>query len=189
MKLTANRLGKIKALQPPEVPKPTIILLEHDNRFGVFPEFVFYDFMQPVKLPGRFPFRHPRFPCHGLCCLLVFLFLSLFVSLQMLIKNIANLKGSIDRLVVDPPFLSEDCQTKTALTMRWMAKVASADSKLIVCTGERMETLVTKLYKSFGLRTTTYEPHHATGLSNEFYCYANFECGAWKFKGRQEGRG
>jgi len=33
---------------------PKILLLEHDNRFAVFKdEFVFYDFMQPVRLPGR----------------------------------------------------------------------------------------------------------------------------------------
>jgi hypothetical protein len=36
----------------PETPKPKLILLEHDNRFAVFPEFVFYDFAQPLKLPG-----------------------------------------------------------------------------------------------------------------------------------------
>jgi putative N6-adenine methyltransferase len=29
------------------------VLLEHDDRFGVFPEFVFYDFQQPLKLPGK----------------------------------------------------------------------------------------------------------------------------------------
>ena len=45
-----------------------------------------------------------------------------------------------------------------------------------------MESLVSKLYRSFGARTTTYEPVHAHGLSNEFYCYANFECDVWKFK-------
>jgi hypothetical protein len=33
--------------------KPKLVLLEHDNRFGVFPEFSFYDFQQPVKLPGK----------------------------------------------------------------------------------------------------------------------------------------
>lgn len=55
--------------------------------------------------------------------------------------------------------------------------------KLIVCTGERMENLITtKLYKSLGVKTTDYEPVHAKGLSNEFYCYANFECDAWKWK-------
>jgi NADH dehydrogenase (ubiquinone) 1 alpha subcomplex subunit 9 len=55
-----------------------VVLLEHDNRFAVFPEFVYYDFAQPLKLP-------------------------------------AELKGACDRIVVDPPFLSEDCQTKGVL--------------------------------------------------------------------------
>ncbi|KAI8959515.1 hypothetical protein F5Y11DRAFT_359159 [Daldinia sp. FL1419] len=108
-------------------PKPKkVIFLEHDRRFSVFPEFIFYDFQQPIKLP-------------------------------------AELKGAADRIICDPPFLSEDCQTK-------------------ICTGERMEPLVTKLYRSLGAKTTTYEPVHAHGLSNEFYCYANFECDAWKYK-------
>ncbi|OTB13809.1 hypothetical protein K445DRAFT_159329 [Daldinia sp. EC12] len=119
-----------------------VYLLEHDQRFSVFPEFVFYDFQQPIKLP-------------------------------------AELKGSVDRIICDPPFLSEDCQTKAALTVRWMSR---STPRLIVCTGERMETLVTKLYRSLGAQTTTYEPVHARGLSNEFYCYANFECDAWKFR-------
>lgn len=65
-----------------------------------------------------------------------------------------------------------------------MSKTPVENTRLIVCTGERMEALVTKVYKAFGLRTTTYEPVHARGLSNEFYCYANFEAGdgswAWK---------
>jgi hypothetical protein len=52
-----------------------VVLLEHDNRFAVFPEFVYYDFAQPLKLP-------------------------------------AELKGACDRIIVDPPFLSEECQTK-----------------------------------------------------------------------------
>lgn len=99
----------------------------------------------------------------------------------------AILKSSFDRLIVDPPFLSEDCQTKAALTVRWMAKAASAETKLILCTGERMESLAARLYKSFGLQTTDYEVVHARGLSNEFYCYANFECGDWKWKAKAVG--
>lgn len=93
----------------------------------------------------------------------------------------ANLKGSVDRIICDPPFLSDDCQTKAALTVRWMAKPA-ADVRLVVSTGERMEGLVTKLYRSFGLRTTDYEPAHARGLSNEFFCYANFDSELWKWR-------
>ena len=50
-----------------------------------------------------------------------------------------------------------------------------------------MEMLVTtKLYKSLGLKTTNYEVKHARGLSNEFYCYANFECEEWKWKQDQQ---
>lgn len=63
-----------------------------------------------------------------------------------------------------------------------MAKPAADDVRLIVSTGERMEGLVTKLYRSFGLRTTDYEPAHARGLSNEFFCYANFDSEAWGWR-------
>ena len=31
----------------------TINLLEYDHRFDVFDEFVYYDFENPLKLPGR----------------------------------------------------------------------------------------------------------------------------------------
>ncbi|KAI1469427.1 N(6)-adenine-specific DNA methyltransferase [Daldinia caldariorum] len=131
-------------------PKPKkVLLLEHDQRFSVFPEFVFYDFQQPFKLP-------------------------------------AELKGAVDRIIYDPPFLSEDCQTKIALTVRWMSRPGPR-LRLVVCTGERMEPLITKLYRALGARATTYELVHARGLSNEFYCYANFECDAWKYRGGERG--
>ncbi|PVI06901.1 hypothetical protein DM02DRAFT_649247 [Periconia macrospinosa] len=131
--------------------RPKISLLEFDQRFAVFPEFVPYDFQTPFKLPGEF-------------------------------------KGAFDRVILDPPFLSQDCQTKAALTVRWMAKswtsVGDMEEKgfrLIVCTGERMEELITKLYAKVGTRTTSFEPRHAKGLSNEFRCYANFECKDWSW--------
>lgn len=71
------------------------------------------------------------------------------------------------------------------MTVRWLSKswgVEESDQKLILCTGERMETLVTKLYRAQGLATTDYEPRHSNGLSNEFLCYANYECEHWKWK-------
>jgi hypothetical protein len=119
---------------------------------------------------------------------------------------VAAMKGSIDHIICDPPFLSEDCQTKglskyrglrisgdiytmltllAALTVRWLSKSwgnTSQGSRLILCTGERMETLITKVYKPQGVKTTTFEPVHSKGLSNEFFCYANFECEDWKWK-------
>lgn len=43
-----------------------------------------------------------------------------------------------------------------------------------------MGDLVNKLYKPEGIFTSTFEPAHAKGLSNEFYCFANFECEDWR---------
>lgn len=94
-----------------------------------------------------------------------------------------ELKGKFDCLICDPPFLSEECQTKAALTVRWLSKPASTENspvKIIVCTGERMETLIHKVYPS--CRTTTFRPEHTKGLSNEFRCYANFESSTWTWE-------
>ncbi|KAH7212365.1 putative N6-adenine methyltransferase-domain-containing protein [Fusarium oxysporum Fo47] len=122
--------------------RPKLVLLEHDHRFSVFPEFVFYDFQRPLQLP-------------------------------------AHLKGSLDSVIIDPPFFSNDCQTKFALTGRWLVKPKSP--RVIVCTGERMATIVDKLYRSLGVYATTFEPAHA-GLSNHYYCYANFESSTWDWR-------
>ncbi|KAF2500273.1 N-6 adenine-specific DNA methyltransferas-like protein 2 [Lophium mytilinum] len=91
----------------------------------------------------------------------------------------AELKGKFDRIVCDPPFLSEDCQTKAK---SWTTAPAENDPlRLIVCTGERMESLIGKLYSKAGIQTTSFEVKHAKGLSNEFRCYSNFECSAWEW--------
>ncbi|TGJ78129.1 hypothetical protein E0Z10_g10634 [Xylaria hypoxylon] len=140
-------LRKITAATGYTGPKPKTYLLEHDHRFAVFPEFVFYDFAHPFKLP-------------------------------------AHLKGVVDSMICDPPFLSDDCQTKMAMTLRWLAhttKASSTPPRVLICTGERMEKLVNRLYEPLGVSTTTYEPVHS-GLKNEFCCYANFECEAWRWK-------
>jgi len=50
-----------------------------------------------------------------------------------------------------------------------------------------MEGLVTRVYRALGLMTTDYEPVHARGLSNEFYCYANYEAeDVWKWREAKE---
>ncbi|KAI5806271.1 putative N6-adenine methyltransferase-domain-containing protein [Geopyxis carbonaria] len=102
----------------------------------------------------------------------------------------AELKGKFERVLVDPPFLSDDCQTKTALTVRWMTKPWKAattttttsgntgsegSAKIMLCTGERMRELVERLYRQAGLRATGFEVVHKKGLSNEFRCYSTWE--------------
>jgi len=85
--------------------------------------------------------------------------------------------------------LSDDCQTKTALTVRYLAKSWAADDgtsdglRFISCTGERVGEIIARLYGKIGVKTTTFEPAHSKGLSNEFRCYANFECAAWTWRG------
>ncbi|KAL2055322.1 hypothetical protein ABVK25_004130 [Lepraria finkii] len=102
------------------------------------------------------------------------------------LKLPGGMKGRYDRILCDPPFLSPDCQTKAALTARWLSKAKSTDPdppnpRVIVCTGERMETLVHKLYP--GICTTTFDLQHAQNrLSNDFRCYANFECANWSWR-------
>lgn len=123
--------------------RPILHLLEFDERFRVFPEFVYYDYRRPFRLP-------------------------------------VTLKGTADRVICDPPFLNEDCHTKVALTVSWVTK-APDNVKVLMCTGERVQTLIWKLYKRFGMRTTTFTPSHSRELGNEFLCYANFESSSWRW--------
>ena len=133
-------------------PKPRLCLLEYDKRF----EVVGSDFV--------------------------------FYDYQEPLRLPTDLKAAFDRIICDPPFLSEDCQVKTALTARYLAKHGAPASTLatgirfITCTGERMEQLIVKLYAPVGVKTTTFEPEHSKGLSNEFRCYANFECADWRWR-------
>ncbi|KAI4245740.1 MAG: hypothetical protein L6R40_002268 [Gallowayella cf. fulva] len=89
-------------------------------------------------------------------------------------------KGAYDRILCDPPFLSTDCQTKAALTVRWLLRFGAGEPKVVVCTGERMEELVHKLYP--GIKTTTFQPRHSQDrLSNDFRCYATYESDVWSW--------
>ncbi|KAF9416174.1 hypothetical protein HW555_006426 [Spodoptera exigua] len=111
--------------------KATVTLLEYDRRFEVHaPDFVFYDYNCPDKLPPE-------------------------------------LLGSYDLVVADPPFLSEECITKTSQTIKLMAK-----DKIIVCTGAIMKDKAKEL---LGLDLCEFQPHHRNNLANEFSCYANFD--------------
>ncbi|CAN6638058.1 protein-lysine N-methyltransferase Efm5p [Trichomonascus vanleenenianus] len=92
-----------------------------------------------------------------------------------------ELKNKVDRVLVDPPFLNPDCQTKASITARFLLKSDhSAVSKhnvlqyrTMVCTGERMTDLVAKLYPDTHM--TKFHPEHTNGLSNEYRCYTSYE--------------
>ncbi|KAL0819376.1 hypothetical protein ABMA28_007495 [Loxostege sticticalis] len=75
--------------------------------------------------------------------------------------------STFDLVVADPPFLSEECITKTSETIKLLAK-----EKIVVCTGAIMKENVEKLLK---LKLCSFQPHHRNNLANEFSCYANFD--------------
>lgn len=99
----------------------------------------------------------------------------------------SNIKHKVDRLLIDPPFLNEICQTKSSITAKELlatndgSKTSKGGLKhrLISCTGERMRDIMKKVYPDSHI--TTFLPEHGNGLSNEFRCYANFEWKGWKF--------
>ncbi|XP_018564060.1 EEF1A lysine methyltransferase 1 [Anoplophora glabripennis] len=71
-----------------------------------------------------------------------------------------------DIVLADPPFLSEECLTKTAVTIKFLTK-----RKILLCTGAIMADLVRRL---LDLKKSSFEPKHANNLANEFWCYTNF---------------
>ncbi|CDF87513.1 BN860_08086g1_1 [Zygosaccharomyces bailii CLIB 213] len=93
-----------------------------------------------------------------------------------------KLKGKVNRILIDPPFLNYECQTHSSITAKALLSSHSnslSENRFISCTGERMADLLSKLYPD--AKVTTFIPQHANGLSNEFKCYSNFECDGWKF--------
>lgn len=88
-----------------------------------------------------------------------------------------DLKGKVDRLLIDPPFLEAECQKKSSQTAKLLLK-DDPSARLITCTGERMKENVLKNYP--GIYVTDFFPEHKNGLSNEFRCYSNFDCKQWK---------
>lgn len=96
------------------------------------------------------------------------------------------LKGKVHRVLVDPPYLQSDCQSKFKQTVDLLLaddkKTVTSDGtlrhRIVVATGERMKDIVKKLYP--GLQATDYCPEHGNGLQNEFLCYSTAPCERWK---------
>ncbi|RIB19149.1 putative N6-adenine methyltransferase-domain-containing protein [Gigaspora rosea] len=78
-------------------------------------------------------------------------------------RDCSKLRNTFDFIVVDPPFLSEDCFTKTMITVRWLGK---KDNCAV------MQNLADRLINA---RVTSFYPQHQGGLANEFRCYINYQ--------------
>ena len=106
-----------------------------------------------------------------------------------------------DMVIADPPFLSEECATKTSVTVKYLAK---KDAQLLYCTGNLIilwlsirpyknqlfyiclacltvliyyfigATMEDLLGRLLSLRCCKYIPRHKNNLANEFRCFANY---------------
>ncbi|XP_028656392.2 EEF1A lysine methyltransferase 1 [Erpetoichthys calabaricus] len=74
--------------------------------------------------------------------------------------------NSFDIVVADPPYLSEECLTKTAQTIKFLTK-----GRILLCTGAVMEELAEQL---LGVKMCEFIPKHNRHLGNEFRCYVNY---------------
>ncbi|KAG0046506.1 hypothetical protein BGZ83_008341 [Gryganskiella cystojenkinii] len=86
-----------------------------------------------------------------------------------------DLAGKVDMIVVDPPFLSEECLTKTMETVRHLLKPKTG--KVVLCTGLVMAKVASESRSD--LKITDFHPGHRNGLSNDFRCYANYDSKRW----------
>ncbi|XP_068754953.1 EEF1A lysine methyltransferase 1-like isoform X1 [Montipora capricornis] len=87
-------------------------------------------------------------------------------------KNPLDLPNSVkehsfDLVFADPPFLSEECLTKTAQTIKYLTK-----EKIILCTGQVMEDVA---YRLLEISPCKFQPKHARNLGNQFACFVNYE--------------
>ncbi|XP_046837712.1 EEF1A lysine methyltransferase 1 [Vespa crabro] len=78
-----------------------------------------------------------------------------------------NLYNIFDLVIADPPFLSDECLTKIAVTIKLLSK-----KKMVLCTGAVMINLVERLLDA---KKCNFIPKHKNNLANEFYCYSNFD--------------
>ncbi|XP_053734015.1 EEF1A lysine methyltransferase 1 isoform X1 [Synchiropus splendidus] len=73
---------------------------------------------------------------------------------------------SFDIVLADPPYLSQECLTKVAQTVKYLSK-----GKVLLCTGAIMENLAKEL---LDLKMCSFLPQHSRNLSNEFRCFVNY---------------
>lgn len=78
--------------------------------------------------------------------------------------------NKFDLAIADPPFLSDDCQLKTAVFTRRLLR--KPDNPIILCTGATMEEIAKR---AFDAVRTNFQPQHKNNLANAFACYVNYQ--------------
>ncbi|KAM9850930.1 EEF1A lysine methyltransferase 1 [Aulostomus maculatus] len=73
---------------------------------------------------------------------------------------------SFDIVLADPPYLSEECLSKVAKTIKYLTK-----GKVLLCTGAIMEN---HAKEHLDIKKCSFLPQHNRNLSNEFCCFVNY---------------
>lgn len=82
---------------------------------------------------------------------------------------LSEFASSFDLIIVDPPFLSEECLKKTSVIVKRLSK----DNGLIILnTGSVQRELASSL---LNLNESNYKPLHKNNLGNEFSSFVNFD--------------
>lgn len=81
-----------------------------------------------------------------------------------------NFKKKFDLVVLDIPFLSDECLEKSNILCR---KLGKDDAKIVLCTGKVMSNAVSRFMSD--LKMCKFEPEHERNLGNDFCTFANFD--------------
>lgn len=87
---------------------------------------------------------------------------------------LSHFGGLYDLVIVDPPFLAEECIEKMSQIVRRLCKPEVA--KVILCSGQVVEKWADQ---HMHLKRCDFEPQHERNLGNEFASYANFDLDAF----------
>lgn len=74
--------------------------------------------------------------------------------------------ASFDVVLADPPYLSQECLSKVAQTVRYLSR-----GKVLLCTGAVMEASAREL---LDVKMCRFLPQHNRNLSNQFRCFVNY---------------
>jgi EEF1A lysine methyltransferase 1 len=81
-----------------------------------------------------------------------------------------TLHGAFAVVVADPPYLADECLTKTCQTVRLL--LATPESHRLLLTGAIMRDVA---LRELGVRPVRFRPQHSSKLANEFLCYTSHD--------------
>ncbi|CAO1617896.1 unnamed protein product [Sympodiomycopsis kandeliae] len=97
-------------------------------------------------------------------------------------KNLSNLQGKVDMVVIDPPFLNEKTTNLIAQSVEYLLK--PQNGSILLLTGDSIGPYAAKTYPLSGqppmVKTQLQVEHEGARLSNQFSAWANWK-GAEEF--------